>query len=180
MQRRYHKNKPQKEVIKEMRVNGAITVPQVRLIDENDVNVGILDTRDALERARAAEMDLIEVFPLATPPVAKIMNYGQYKYELEKQSRKNKAHQKVSELKSVRLSFRIKGQDLETRRSQAMNFLSAGHKVKIEIILKGREKAHKDIALENIKQFISSLGNNIKTIQPVACLGGQITAIVCQ
>ena len=108
------------------------------------------------------------------------MDYGQYKYELEKQLRKNKAHQKVSELKSVRLSFRIKGQDLETRKNQAANFLAEGHKVKIEIILKGREKAHKDLAIENIKKFIASLGKNIKIIQPIACQGGQITVTIDQ
>ncbi len=180
MQRRYHKARPPKETIKAMRVNGQITAPEVRLIDESGANLGVISLADALSHARGAELDLIEVFPSATPPVAKIMDYGQYKYEMEKQLRKNKAHQKISELKAIRLSFRIKGQDLETKRNQAIEFLNSGHQIKIEIILKGREKAHRDIALENIKNFISSLGNNIKTIQPVSCLGGQITAVVCK
>ncbi len=180
MQRRYRKPKPQKETIKELRVNNKITAPEVRLIDENGSNIGVISLGEAQQRALSAELDLIEVFPLASPPVVKIMDYGQYKYEIEKQNRKNKAHQKVSELKAVRLSFRIKGQDLETRKDQAAEFLAAGHKVKIEIILKGREKAHKDLAIENLKNFIASLGANLKIVQPVACLGGQITAIVCQ
>lgn len=180
MQRRYRKPKPQKETIKEMRVNGKITAPEVRLIDENGSNVGVVGLKEALSRAESLELDLIEVFPLAVPPVAKIMDYGQYKYELEKQSRKNKAHQKISELKSIRLSFRIKGQDLETRKKQALEFLSDGHKVKVEIILKGREKAHRDLAIESIKKFVSSLDDNIKTLQPIACQGGQITVTVCK
>ncbi len=150
------------------------------MINESGDNIGIVSLSSALKSAADAELDLIEVFPLASPPVAKIMDYGQYKYELEKQSRKNKAHQKTSELKSVRLSFRIKGQDLETRKRQATEFLSDGHKVKIEMILKGREKAHKDLAINNLKNFIAELGNNLKIIQPITCLGGQITAIVCQ
>jgi len=178
MQRRYHKTKPKKETIKALHVNGEITAPEVRLIDENGENIGVLKLDEALARAQTAELDLIEVFPRAIPPVAKIMDYGQYKYEMEKQLRKNKAHQKVSELKAIRLSFRIKGQDLETRRTQAIEFLDDGHQVKIEIILKGREKAHKDIALENMRNFISSLGNDIKFVQTVICLGGQITAII--
>ncbi|NMB48463.1 translation initiation factor IF-3 [Candidatus Kuenenbacteria bacterium] len=180
MQRRYHKPKPLKEVVKELRVNQKITAPEVRLIDSLGNNIGVVSLASALQSAADAELDLIEVFPLASPPVVKIMDYGQYKYELEKQGRKNKAHQKVSELKSVRLSFRIKGQDLETKKKQAAEFLAAGHKVKIEIILKGREKAHKDLAVNNLKAFINALGANLKIIQPVTCLGGQITAIVCQ
>ncbi|OGG89536.1 translation initiation factor IF-3 [Candidatus Kuenenbacteria bacterium RIFCSPLOWO2_12_FULL_42_13] len=180
MQRRYHKPRPQKESAKPMKVNQEIRVPEVRLIDESGNNVGVVKMEEALRRAHLVDLDLIEVFPNSTPPVAKIMDYGQYKYELEKQLRKNKAHQKVSELKSVRLSFRIKGQDLETRKNQAANFLAEGHKVKIEIILKGREKAHKDLAIENIKKFIASLGKNIKIIQPIACQGGQITVTIDQ
>lgn len=179
MQRRYHKAKPVKEIIKPLRLNHQITAPEIRLIDENGVNVGVVKLSDALGRALSAELDLIEVSPLANPPVAKIMDYGQYKYELEKQQRKNKAHQKISELKALRLSFRIKGQDLETRRKQALDFLTNGHQVKIEIILKGREKAHKDLAVDNLKKFIASLGPDTKIIQPVICLGGQINAVIC-
>src|SRR3989338_44341 len=108
MQRRYHKPRPQKESAKPMKVNQEIRVPGARLIDESGNNVGVVKMEEALRRAHLADLDLIEVFPNSTPPVAKIMNYGQYKYELEKQLRKNKAHQKVSELKSIPLSFRIK------------------------------------------------------------------------
>ena len=79
---------------------------------------------------------MVEVYPLADPPVAKIIDYGQYKYETEKKLRKVRAHQKTSELKSIRLSFRIKGKDLETKANQAIKFLENGHKVKIDIVLK--------------------------------------------
>jgi len=137
-----------------------------------------MSTIDGLKKARAAELDLVEVSPKANPPVARIMNYGQYKYETEKKNRRAKAHQKTIELKAIRLSFRIKGKDLETKQKQAQKFIADGHKVKIDIILKGRERTNKSLAIDNIKKFIESLGKNTKIIQPVASLNGQITATV--
>lgn len=178
MQRRYRKPKPKKDLAKQFRTNERIRVPQVFLIDENNNQIGPTDTNKALAQARAAELDLVEVSPLAKPPVARIMDYGQYKYESEKKMRKAKAHQKTSELKSIRLSFRIKGKDLETKKNQALKFLADGHKVKIDIILRGREKAHKPMAFDNMKEFIDSLEENIKTIQAPTGQGGTITATI--
>jgi translation initiation factor IF-3 len=178
MQRRYRKPKPKKESFKHFRINERIRAPQIFLIDAEGNKIGLTNTLQALEKARAAELDLVEVSPLAKPPVAKIMDYGQHKYETEKKMRKSKAHQKIAELKSIRLSFRIKGRDLETKQSQALKFLNDGNKVKINIILKGREKAHKNMALQNMQEFINSLGENVKIVQPVMGQGGQITATV--
>jgi translation initiation factor IF-3 len=178
MQRRYRKPKPKKESFKHFRINERIRAPQIFLIDAEGNKIGLTNTLQALEKARAAELDLVEVSPLAKPPVAKIMDYGQHKYETEKKMRKSKAHQKIAELKSIRLSFRIKGRDLETKQSQALKFLNDGNKVKINIILKGREKAHKNMALQNMQEFINSLGENVKIVQPVIGQGGQITATV--
>ena len=178
MQRRYRKPKPQKDLVRQFRANQYIQAPQVFLIDEQNNQIGPTSTQVALEKARQAELDLVEVSPRSKPPVAKIMDYGQYKYETEKKMRKVKAHQKTSELKSIRLSFRIKGKDLETKKNQALKFLADGHKVKIDIILKGREKAHKPMAFDSMKKFINSLDENIKTIQPVTGQGGLITATI--
>ena len=178
MQRRYRKPKPQKDSFKDFRTNECIRIPQIFLIDEHDNQLGVMATIDALKKAQAAELDLVEVNPKANPPVAKIMNYGQYKYETEKKNRRAKAHQKTIELKAIRLSFRIKGKDLETKQKQAQKFLADGHKVKIDIILKGRERAHKSLAIDNVKKFIESLGKNFKIIQPIASLGGQITTTI--
>ena len=178
MQRRYRKPKPKKELVKKFRANHQIRVPEVFLIDENNTQVGPMSTGQALKKAMDAELDLVEVSPKGNPPVARIMDYGQYKYETEKKIRKAKAHQKKSELKAVRLSFRIKGHDLEVKQKQALKFLDDGHKVKINTVLKGREKAHKDIAVENMQSFITSLGEDIKIVQPVSKQGGQINATV--
>ncbi len=178
MQRRYRKPKPRKDPFKKFKVNQQITAKELLVIGPEGKKLGILPLAEALNKAQEYELDLVEVYPLAKPPVAKIIDYGQYKYETEKKMRKARAHQKTSELKAIRLSFRIKGKDLETKANQAIKFLENGHKVKIDIILKGREKAHKNIALENLKEFIASLGENIKIVQPISVQGGQITATV--
>ncbi len=178
MQRRYRKPKPKKDLIKKFRSNENIKAPQVFLIDQNDNKLGIMATEEALTKAREIELDLVEVAPKAEPPVAKIMDYGQYKYETEKKVRKAKAHQKTAELKSIRLSFRIKGKDLETKANQAIKFLEEGNKVKIDIILKGREKAHKPIAIENMQKFIENLNINLKIVQPITSQGGQISTTI--
>jgi len=99
MQRRYRKPKPKKDLIKKFRSNENIKAPQVFLIVQNDKKIGIMDTHEALNKAQTAELDLVEVAPKAKPPVVKIMDYGQYKYETEKKIRKAKAHQKTAELK---------------------------------------------------------------------------------
>ena len=178
MQRRYRKPKPKKNLLKKFKSNENIKAPQIFLIDQNDNKIGIMSTNEALSKAHLAELDLVEVAPKAKPPVAKIMDYGQYKYETEKKIRKAKAHQKTAELKSVRLSFRIKGKDLETKTNQAIKFLEEGNKVKIDIILKGREKAHKPIAIENMQKFVDNLNINLKIIQPISSQGGQISTTI--
>ena len=178
MQRRYRKPRPQKSLIKKFRANHQIKATRLFVIDETGTRIGEFSKDEALKKAIDKELDLVEVSPNSDPPVAKIMDYGQYKYETEKKIRKAKAHQKTTEQKSIRLSFRIKGHDLETKMKQAKKFLDAGHKVKIETILRGREKAHKPLAIENINKFTASLGEKIKIIQPVTAQGSQITTII--
>lgn len=178
MRRRYRKPKPKKDLIKKFRINGQIRAPEVFLIDQDGKKVGIVPIEVAFAKAKDTELDLVEVAPKASPPVAKIMDYGQYKYETEKKIRKVKAHQKISELKSIRLSFRIKGKDLETRKKQALKFLNDGNKVKINTVLKGREKAHRPLAIENMKKFVDSLGEDIKIIQPITPQGSQINCTI--
>ena len=140
MRRTWRKAKPKPE--KRFRANEQIRIPQVFLIDENGERLGEIDTRDALERARDIGLDLVEVNPTARPPVAKIMDYGQFKYEQEKKKHKQKVAQKKVDTKGVRLSVRISKHDLELRIRQGKKFLSQGNKLKIEMVLRGRERAH--------------------------------------
>lgn len=116
-----------------------------------------METRDALARAREAEMDLVEVAPKAQPPVCKIMDHGKFQYQQSKQDRLNKAKQKKFDIKGVRLGIKTDTHDLEFKKKQIVKFLSKGHKVKVEIILKGREKMQRDLARETLENFLKSL-----------------------
>lgn len=159
-------------------VNDKITAPQVLVIDDDGKNFGVMETAKAIEFARSRELDLVEVFPKAQPPVAKILDYGQFKYWKEKEARKQKAHQKQVDIKGVRLSLRIGAHDLDMRRSQALKFLTQGDKVRAEIILRGRERQQSEMAVSIIRKFIESLGPNMRVDQDITKQAGKISMIV--
>lgn len=137
-------------------VNNRIRADEVRLIDETGKQLGVLSLEKALQTARERSLDLIQVTEKVEPPVCKIMDYGKYLYQLKKKEKSAKHHH-VSELKGIRLTFRISEHDLETRAHQAEKFLKKGNKVRIEMKLRGREKAHQDFATEKIKKFLETL-----------------------
>ncbi len=180
MRRTWRKAKPKPE--KKFRVNEQITSPEVLLIDENGEKIGIISTEEALERAQEAELDLVEVNPKANPPVAKILDYGQFKYEQEKKASKQKKQQKKIDVKAVRLSMRISKHDFDLRLNQAKSFLEKGHKLKIELIIKGRERQHPEKAIEVIKNFVNELNNiedfNLVTEQDLTRQGGRFTMVL--
>lgn len=157
MRKNYRKSKSRIAPSRQYRVNTAITADKVRLLDENDEHIGIVSIEDALRKAREAECDLVEIQPAADPPVCRITDYNKLKYSLEKEWRKQRAHQKKVETKCIRLSLRIGEHDLEVRRGQAKKFLEGNDKVKIEIALRGRERQHTQLAKEIIQRFIDSL-----------------------
>lgn len=128
--------------------------------------------------AKERGFDLVEVNPKARPSVCKLMDYGSYMYKQEKQERKAKAKQKKTDVKGIRLSFKIGDHDLEIRKKNALKFLDQGHKVKIEMLLRGRENAHKDIAKERIVNFVKSLGEEAKIEQPITKQGRKFFTIV--
>jgi translation initiation factor IF-3 len=148
------------------------------VIDEEGKHLGILNTQEALTLAQERGFDLVEISPKEDPPVAKFLDFGQFKYELEKK-RKAQKSKKIA-LKGIRLSFRIGKGDLAFKKEQAKKFLEAGHKVKIEMVLKGREKAHLGLAKEIINNFIQTLGEEISLgiEQPLTRQGGRLTVIV--
>jgi len=145
--------KPQKRFLS----NQAIKASEVFLIDENGEQVGKIATSEALERAQSLGLDLVEVNPTADPPVAKIVDYGQLKYEREKKAHKQKIAQKKVDTKGIRLSVRISKNDLQLRVSQALKFFQKGNKVKVELVLKGRERQHPEKAVEIINEFVAEL-----------------------
>lgn len=144
---------------KQFSANEKIRAEKVFLINEEGEHVGVMPTWQALEMAREIGLDLVEVNPKAEVPVAKFLDLGQFKYEQDKKSHKQKVLQKKVETKNIRLSLRISKHDLEVRVDQAFKFLSKNNKTKIEMILRGREKQHFEKAREVMLEFINSLKN---------------------
>lgn len=160
-------------------VNETIKSPELRVITE-DGHLGIMPLADALAKAKEMELDLVVIQPKSEPPIAKIVEFGKFKYEQAKEASKQKAKQKSVEVKGIRLSIRIGPHDLETRKEKAKEFLAEGNKVKVEIILRGREKRFGDLAKVVIEQFVIALNKEVpvKVEQPVLRQGGQLTSIV--
>lgn len=157
-------------------------MPEVRLIDENDVHIGVVSIQEALEKARALEIDLVEIQPQANPPVCKIIDLGKLKYSEEKELRKQKAKQKKTEVKGIRLSLRIGQHDIAVRIAQAKKFLEQDDKVRVELGLRGRERQHGALARKIIEDFVKAIeqehGIPIYIETPVSMQGGRLSIII--
>jgi translation initiation factor IF-3 len=129
------------------RVNQDITAANIRLVDENGEMVGVVTRNEGLQHARRAGLDLVEVSPNAEPPVCKILDYGKYKYELQKKKNEAKKKQKVVELKEVQLRPMIDSNDLNIKCKAIDRFLHEGNKVKIVMRFRGRELSHQEIGM---------------------------------
>jgi translation initiation factor IF-3 len=138
-----------------------------------------MKTIEALARARELEMDLVEINPKAEPPVCKIIEFTHFKYQKEKEARKQKANAHESEIKGIRLSVRIGEHDLDVRLTQSLTFLERGDKVKPEIILRGRENARPELAFETIREFQKLLNEKmeIRVEQEPSKQANKVTAI---
>ncbi len=111
--------------------------------------------------AQDKRLDLVEISPKANPPVVKILNFGEFKYTLKKKNQANKTKQKKTETKTIRLSLRIGQHDIDLRVKQAIKFLQKGHKIKILAILRGRERAHRDLMTEKLERFSDVVNQTI-------------------
>jgi translation initiation factor IF-3 len=175
MRRTWKKAKPKQE--KRFRANQQIRVPEVFVVDEEGEKIGKMPTAKAKALAEEVDMDLVEVNPKADPPIVKIMDYSQFKYEQEKKAHKQKQQQKKVETKGIRLSVRISQHDLDMRLEQARKFLKKGDRLKMELILKGREKQHPAKAAEMMNDFVSRLDEdedlNIMREQDLTKQGGK-------
>lgn len=137
-------------------VNNLIRAKEVRLIDETGKQLGVLALEKALQAAKERGFDLIQVTEKIDPPVCKIMDYGKYLYHLKKKEKSAK-HHTSNELKSIRLTFGISEHDLETRIRQTEKFLKKGNRIRIEMKLRGRQKALQGFAREKIRKFLKDL-----------------------
>jgi len=174
------KRRKPKLLIPKYRINQKILATEVRVLDIEGTNLGVMPTAEALAKAEEQELDLVEINPKADPPVAKIIDFTRFKYQKEKEVRKQKIKSHVAELKGIRLSVRIGEGEMKTRQAQAEKFLNRGDKAKIEIILRGRERGKVSIAYEVIKKFITQIEENIplRYDQEATMQGNKVTAIV--
>ncbi len=142
----------------EHRINERIRAPKLRVIDENGKQIGIMEREEALNLAYEKGLDLVEVAPNANPPVARIMDYGKFKFiqkKKEKETRKSQVHQQ--KLKEVKLRLSISDHDLDVKMRHAREFLEDGYKVQVRIFLRGREIEHKERAKTLLQKVISKL-----------------------
>jgi len=170
--------RPQRETGKSLRVNEQIRIPQVRLIDDEDGQIGIVDTRDAMQRARDVGLDLVEVAPQASPPVCRIMDYGKWKYQQRKREQKAKSHSKQSELKEVRVRPKTDDHDLDIKLDRAKRFLGEGHKVQFTMLFRGREMAHRDLAVKQLQEMAQELEGIGKLETPPRAMGRRMTMVL--
>ncbi|PLX28862.1 translation initiation factor IF-3 [Candidatus Parcubacteria bacterium] len=174
------RKRPQKPLIPHYKKNNEIQAEELLVLDGEGRSLGEMSKRDALDAALEQELDLVEINPKANPPVAKLINFTEFKYQKEKEAHKQKAHSRTSETKGVRLSVRIGKGDLEMKLKQAEKFLNRGDKVKIELQMKGRENARPDLAKEVVKDFAADIAKDIdiKFEQEVEKQGRKVTAVI--
>jgi len=145
---------------KQLRANNNIRSPEVRVIDDQGGQLGVMPTSEALKLARDKELDLVEVGPNTQPPTVKIMDFGKYMYQKERQEKKSAKKQKDQAMKTVRVGFKTGVHDLDFKARQIETFLKAGHIVKIELTLRGREKALSDMGRTKLNTFLTSIKEN--------------------
>lgn len=145
---------------KDLRINRQIRAHEVRLIDENGEQKGVMKTFDAIHLAEEAGLDLVEVSPNANPPVCKILDFGKYRYEMEKKQRDAKKNQTVIKVKEIRMQPKIDRHDLETKSKFISEFLNEGNKVKVSIRFRGRELAHPELGKEVLDRILAILTEN--------------------
>jgi translation initiation factor IF-3 len=137
----------------------------VRLVDENGNQVGVVPTRQALDMAREAGLDLVEVSPQAKPPVCKILDYGKYKFQLQKKASEARKNQQIVTVKEITIRPRTDDHDYDVKMKNARKFLERGDKVKFNLRFRGREMAHQDLGLEMMARIESDLQDVAKVDQ---------------
>jgi translation initiation factor IF-3 len=161
-------------------MNGAITAQTLRVISEDGKLVGIISRAEALDLARSSNMDLVEVSPNASPPIAKLTEFGKFKYELEKKNRQTRKNNRSTEVKQIRISLNIGDHDLETKLSKAKKFLEDGDKVRMSLMFKGRENSHKDLGFLLIEQITDKISEWASLDQEPRLNGRNISVIYKQ
>lgn len=138
-----------------LRINEQIRVREIRLIDDQGEQKGVVSTAEALNMARDLGLDLVEIAPQSNPPVCKILDYGKYKFEQEKKLKDNRKNQKIIKIKEIRMQPKIDDHDLDFKSRHVRQFLAEGNKVKVTVRFRGRELAHTEIGEDVLKNVLS-------------------------
>mgnify|MGYP001596417055 CR=1 FL=1 len=153
--------------MKHLRVNNQIRLPELQVIDEEGKQLGTMKTVDAMKLAQEKGLDLVEVGPNVSPPIAKIMDYGKYVYRKERQEKKGGPKTKEPERKTVRVGFKTGAHDLQFKARQVGEFLKEGHIVKIELTLRGREKALAHMGKDKLANFLKFIAEEFSVQEGV-------------
>ena len=157
---------------KELQINEQIRDKELRVIDSDGTQLGIMPLRKAMEIAEQKNLDLVKIAPQANPPVCKIIDYGKYRFEQAKREKEARKNQRVVEIKEVRLSLNIDTHDFETKRNHALRFISEGNKVKASIRFRGREMGHPELGLDIMKRFADAM-SEVANVEKPAKLEGR-------
>ena len=156
----------------ELQINEQIRDKELRVIDADGTQLGIMSLRQALEIAEQKNLDLVKIAPQANPPVCKIIDYGKYRFEQAKREKEARKNQRVVEIKEVRLSLNIDTHDFETKRNHALRFISEGNKVKVSIRFRGREMGHPELGQEIMHRFSDAM-SEVANVEKPAKLEGR-------
>ena len=162
----------------QQRINNRIRAREVRLIDENGQQLGIVPIREALQISDDRGLDLVEVAPNANPPVCRVMDYGKFRYEQTKKEREARKHQKQVELKQIRLEPKTDSHDLDVKAKKARRFLMDGNKVKFNLRFRGREIFHPEIGREMLEQMAETLRDVAMVEQRPTMEGRQLSLLL--
>lgn len=165
------------KISKSIRINQEIRAEQLRVIGPSGEQLGIMSLPEALKVAEEAGVDLIEISPSASPPVAKVVDWGKYQYQKTKEQQKNRKNAKTVELKQIRMGLKIGANDLEIKLRKIREFLQVGHKVKILIFFRGREMAHQELGYVMIEKIASKL-EEVAIIEQKPQMAGRNLSIV--
>lgn len=160
------------------RINQFITAPEVRVVHDERGSLGIMSIKDALALAKEEGSDLVEIVPTAEPPVCKIINYGKYKFDIQKKSKEAKKKQKLVQLKEIKMRPQISIHDYNFKMKHIREFLDEGNKVKITIMFRGREMAHTKFGYDLIEKIIQDLENEAATEKPAKLEGKNLSAVL--
>ncbi|MCE2469751.1 MAG: translation initiation factor IF-3 [Dehalococcoidia bacterium] len=165
-------------IAKDYRVNERIRIPEVRVVDEQGEQLGVMPTRDALALARQRELDLVEVAPNSSPPVCRLLDYGKFRYLQTTKEREMRRSSKANRLHQVRMRPRIGRHDIEAKERLARRLLEGGAKVKVTVLFRGREIVHPELAVNLLRKVAESLRNESKVEQAPEMEGRMMSIIL--